>query len=590
VSCKAADARGRRRQRIRTRESRGSQTDAPRADPGVTSGPPRLDHPLRPERALTTEEILNAEFPNISSPDRVQYENTVQCTKEMRKKLDPCYWSLANTCNGQEYLVNALANGGASGSQGVQKPDGGCWLNDTFPWIWVKKITHYRYPEPGYNPVENYLRLFQISPIALRLIKTAQWVTLKPQDSQMYVQKLPTPPELWAVPQGDFARIDGCVAKAAYTALHDTKYENKGYSPRCPIKQIKVLWYSLWIQNCSGLDTGGTIKSVLQGWVEGRLGRWSSHTWWGIQESELLGWVIPCLPLTRNYWIQYQYLATVYSRYRVIWPGYYAPKEIHAVPRPWSMICNQRNTTCRISLARHRCDTVPGWKGQCERWYQGRYASYAQEVKWVKSGGGWIRSIPLHGGCAKYAAFEVKGRRSHEERENAPYTGHGLLQIAEGHAWRQNLCQGGERAGYAWVGRNSMYSNRTCLSPEETWTCGLGREGHTCRWYEGLLATAGDTAAIVIEETAGIIGQGVKGLSSWGLSQIMTLLSPLWPILFTCFGIVALVIVTVAVLRAGAGAAIRRLVGHVWGTGSRGPDTTDRATATPARHAAGVAP
>jgi len=192
----------------------------------------------------------------------------------------------------------------------------------------------------------------------------------------------------------------------------------------------------------------------LQGWVEGRFKRWTNYTWWGLQQEEIQQWVLPCLNLTSNYWIQYQYLATVYSRYREIWPGYYTPIRIHALPRPWTMLCNRQNTSCTIGLARHNCETVPGWKRQCEKWYQVHYNSYAQEVKWVKSGGTWIRAIPLHGGCAKYVSYQVQGRRSHQDRENAPYTGHGLLQIAEGHAWRQNLCRGKERAGYTWVGRN----------------------------------------------------------------------------------------------------------------------------------------
>jgi len=104
-----------------------------------------------------------------------------------------------------------------------------------------------------------------------------------------------------------------------------------------------------------------------------------------------------------------------------------------------------------------------------------------------------------------------------------------------------------------------MYDNGTCLSPEEIWTCGLGNEPQACQWYEGALTTVGSTAVIALEETFGIIGQGVLGLSSWVLTQVVNRLSPLWPIILTCFGIIALVIITVATFKAGAVAAVKKL-------------------------------
>jgi len=120
---------------------------------------------------------------------------------------------------------------------------------------------------------------FRLSTAALMLLRATQWFKLMPHSSLMYVQKLPTPTELWTVPQGVFARIDACVANASYVALHNAHYENKGYSPRCPIKQVTILFYSMWFHNCSGLDTNGTIKGVLQGWVEGRYKRWTDYTY-----------------------------------------------------------------------------------------------------------------------------------------------------------------------------------------------------------------------------------------------------------------------------------------------------------------------
>jgi len=76
-------------------------------------------------------------------------------------------------------------------------------------------------------------------------------------------------------------------------ALHGTRYENKGYAPRCPVRQLSLLRISIWHHNCSGLDTNETMKGVLQGWVEGRYQRWTDYTWWGLQQDEVQQWVLP---------------------------------------------------------------------------------------------------------------------------------------------------------------------------------------------------------------------------------------------------------------------------------------------------------
>jgi len=103
-----------------------------------------------------------------------------------------------------------------------------------------------------------------------------------------------------------------------------------------------------------------------------------------------------------------------------------------------------------------------------------------------------------------------------------------------------------------------MYNNGTCHSPEETWTqCGTGKSALACHWYEVALTTVEKTVELAFEETFGIIGQGVLGLGSWALDVLTSLFSNLWPMLLTYFGIIALVIITFAMIKAGT-ANIRR--------------------------------
>jgi len=130
---------------------------------------PVTGRPRRQEHALSTEEILNA---------------TIQCTVEMRKKLDPCYWSLATACSGQDYMVNALATSNPSDNQGLRIPTGDLWLNNSFPWIWLKHLSHYRYPKPRYDPHLSLMFPFRISTSVIKLLRTSQW-KLRPHSSLM---------------------------------------------------------------------------------------------------------------------------------------------------------------------------------------------------------------------------------------------------------------------------------------------------------------------------------------------------------------------------------------------------------------------
>jgi len=183
LRCPAADAKIRRRQRRKIVKVLKALNDTS-TDAGVTASTPVTGSPRR------QEQILNAAFPNASSPERVHYKATIQCTVEMRKKLDPCYWSLATACKGQDYLVNALATSNPSDNQGLRIPTGDLWLNDTFPWIWLKHLSHYRYPKPRYNPLLSSMFPFRLSTAAVRLLRATQW-QLVPHSSLMYVQKLP---------------------------------------------------------------------------------------------------------------------------------------------------------------------------------------------------------------------------------------------------------------------------------------------------------------------------------------------------------------------------------------------------------------
>lgn len=266
--------------------------------------------------------------------------------------------------------------------------------------------------------------------------------------------------------------------------------------------------------------------------------RSSDHTWWGFQEDEIKQRVLPCLNQSQNYWVQYQYIATVYSHDRTIWPGMYAPK-VYATPKPWRMLCNPGKTVCIISLACRNCTNVLGWEDQCSLWYQDQAWRFVQGAAWVNVTGTWVRSVPLHGGCS---LFESQSGKNNPKPRNLPYTGHGLIQLAEGHAWRRSLCLGQEIKGYEWLGPNSIYNNGTCESPaEHRLLCGQGENQHECHWYEvtGSIIITAVIRGVV--KTVGAVLNGAKALGNWILAQIWSLFKCVWPalVIFLCvlFGV-----------------------------------------------------
>ncbi|KAK5622425.1 hypothetical protein CRENBAI_003801 [Crenichthys baileyi] len=139
---------------------------------------------------------------------------------------------------------------------------------------------------------------------------------------------------------------------------------------------------------------------LLQAWAEGHSRDWS-RTWWGLQEYEVKEWFTPCLSQTINYWVKYQYLATIYSKERDIWPQTFYWPERFVHPRPWRMECNCARTQCTIGLARRACQELTGWTELCQSHYDNKYNTYAHAVVWNKNGGVWRRSLGGGSTCAE---------------------------------------------------------------------------------------------------------------------------------------------------------------------------------------------
>lgn len=77
------------------------------------------------------------------------------------------------------------------------------WLNHSLPWVWRRKVTHLR--------------------------ATTDTVTQPnhlggPEETEMYVQRIPAPDELWSVPSGDFDKIDKCVLQRMVVDLDGKDY------------------------------------------------------------------------------------------------------------------------------------------------------------------------------------------------------------------------------------------------------------------------------------------------------------------------------------------------------------------------------
>ncbi|KAE8291679.1 hypothetical protein D5F01_LYC09036 [Larimichthys crocea] len=225
--------------------------------------------------------------------------------------------------------------------------------------------------------------------------------------------------------------------------------------------------YPQWLRNVTR-DCGS--------YKPGKKGTEETH-----QQDEVRRRVVPCLVNTSNYWVKYQYIATVYSKDRDIWPGMWSKPMPVVSPRPWAMSCDSANSTCTVSLARRHCQHVPGWKIHCLEHYKGEYDTHGSQVVWKKIKNEWVRAYPPGVGCAKVILGHGMSKRKEVLGKTVPFVVDPTIIIAEGHAFRKSLCEGKETTGYEWLGPNRIYNNGTCHSPEEHWMhCGSGKEKHEC--------------------------------------------------------------------------------------------------------------
>lgn len=176
----------------------------------------------------------------------------------------------------------------------------------------------------------------------------------------MYVQKVPTPIEL----KEDFDKIDKWVARRIFESLNKTKWEANG---ACHLWQVYISFVSTWWNDCRGTLHYNSTKELLQRWVEGH-SRDKTQTWWGFQREEMEHWVFPYLSMSNNYWIKYQYTATVYSK----------EHDMHMI---WKLECTT-NEPCTVSLAIRPCTELPGWESYCESFYKNVHDTHVAEVPW----------------------------------------------------------------------------------------------------------------------------------------------------------------------------------------------------------------
>ncbi|KAM3583194.1 uncharacterized protein V6R79_001050 [Siganus canaliculatus] len=496
--------------------------------------------PLVTPRPGSTLQLIDPDFSPKVRNYRERFRNiTADCVRKQLTALAPCFWNVNTECKAQNFMVLTRA---VKPQYYVLKNTYGQipnayhedWLNSTLPWVWIVPLRHFM----G-NFQEGYL-----------------WTGtgLKgPYQSDMYVQKLPKPDELMSAPAGDFQRIDQCVAERLFQELNGTTYVSDGKSPRCPITQVETKGWGTWTYDCTAVRKNQTIKGALQAWKEG-YERNNEVTWWGLEKAEVKEWVLPCLTNTSNYWVKYQYLATVYAKDRDVWPGVMSEPEPFVSPRPWSMTCDRGNTTCTISLARQHCKHVPGWEDHCQAYYGEEYDTYGHQVVWKKIQGTWRRSFPPRVGCAKAILGHGMSKRKEVRGQIVPFVANPKIILAEGHAFRKNLCAGKEIIGYGWLGPNRMYNNGTCHSPEENWMkCGTGVHEHECTWFERAEIAVGGTINTILEETAGIIEEGFEVVTGW----IGGLFAKLWPYLLMMVGLIITGVIGFALVKGGLRAALR---------------------------------
>ncbi|KAM3582755.1 uncharacterized protein V6R79_010986 [Siganus canaliculatus] len=525
----------------KTTQNKDNSTTCQNATTTPTPTPtPGAATPLVTPRPGSTLQLIDPDFSPEVRNYRERFRNiTADCVRKQLTALAPCFWNVNTECKAQDFMVltravkpqyYVLKNTYGQISNAYHED----WLNNTLPWVWKVQLNHFT----G-NFQEGYL-----------------WTGtgLKgPYRSDMYVQKLPKPDELMSAPAGDFQRIDQCVAERLFQELNGTTYVSDGKSPRCPITQVETKGWGTWTYDCAAVRKNQTIKGVLQAWKEG-YERDNDVTWWGLERAEVKEWVLPCLTNTSSYWVKYQYIATVYAKDRDVWPGVMNEPEPFVSPRPWSMTCDQGNTTCTISLARRHCKHVPGWEDHCQAYYGEEYETYGHQVVWKKVKGTWRRSFPPRVGCAKAILGHGMSKRKEVRGQIVPFVANPKIVLAEGHAFRKSLCEGKEIIGFGWLGPNRMYNNGTCHSPEEQWMrCGTGVHEHECTWFERAEIAVGGTINTILEETAGIIEEGFEVVTGW----IGSLFAKLWPYLLMIVGLIITGVIGFALVKGGLRAALR---------------------------------
>ena len=147
-----------------------------------------------------------------------QTQRALHCMGQMWKRLSPCHWSPVTACKGQNYIVNSLVYQGKYTVRDRErvyrllKADGrgasiDYWLNDSFPWIWDRSLIHYTTKVTVFGGLSSRERQY------------SQGIPIQSTSSFFYIQKLPTPHELWDAPAGDFDKINRCVVKVMMAAF-----------------------------------------------------------------------------------------------------------------------------------------------------------------------------------------------------------------------------------------------------------------------------------------------------------------------------------------------------------------------------------
>lgn len=127
-----------------------------------------------------------------------------------------------------------------------------------------------------------------------------------------------------------------------------------------------------------------------------------------------------------------------------------------------------------------------------------------------------------------------------------------MMILAEGHAFRKSLCEGNETTGFEWLGPNHLYNNGNCHSPEEHWMhCGTREGDHECTWFKRARIVIKSSLNTLMEETVGIIEEGLEVVGGW----VGGLFAKLWPYLLMILGLLISGVIVLALVKGGVKAA-----------------------------------